>query len=245
MLFQLNENCEFLWRICKAVYLNANIAGINGDRDKKESMINDAIELGAKAVRTNSNSSEAHKWYAIVVGSRGEFLGIKDKILDGFEFKRHVDIAAELSPQDHTIQHLLGRYETDIIPHLQIARILFCQFFLDRFCFEVAELSWWERKMASTLFAEPPVATMEEANEHFRRAESIKPEGWKENRLFLSKTFIKMQEYKEAAKWLKKAAELPVANADDKEAHDDVLNLLEEYEHYADPTENDNVIVAD
>ncbi len=58
--------------------------------------------------------------------------------MDGFEFKRHVDRAASLAPHDHTIQHLLGR-----------------------FCFEVAELSWWERKMAGTLFAEPPMATME------------------------------------------------------------------------------------
>ena len=36
-------------------------------------------------------------------------LGIKEKILDGFEFKKHIDRAAELSPQDHTIRHLLGR----------------------------------------------------------------------------------------------------------------------------------------
>ncbi len=72
------------------------------------------------------------------MGSRGEFVSIKEKIEDGFEFKQHVDIAAQLAPADHTIQHLLGR-----------------------FCFEVAGLSWWERKMASTLFAEPPMATME------------------------------------------------------------------------------------
>ena len=36
-----------------------------------------------------------------------------------------------------------------------------------RFCYEVAELSWWERKMAATLFADPPQATMEEARDHF------------------------------------------------------------------------------
>ena len=57
----------------------------------------------------DETSSEAHKWFAIVLGSRGEYLGIKEKILDGFEFKRHIDRAAELAPQDHTIRHLLGR----------------------------------------------------------------------------------------------------------------------------------------
>ena len=62
-----------------------------------------------------------------------------------------------------------------------------------RFCYEVAELSWWERKMAATLFADPPVATMEEAREHFVAAETLKPDGWIENRQFLAKCNINLQ----------------------------------------------------
>ena len=61
-------------------------------------------------VSCDETSSEAHKWFAIVLGSRGEYLGIKEKILDGFEFKKHIDRASELAPQDHTIRHLLGRW---------------------------------------------------------------------------------------------------------------------------------------
>ncbi len=52
------------------------------------------------------------------MGSRGEFVGIKEKILDGFEFKKHVDRAAELSPNDHTIQHLLGRCDLETLHFL-------------------------------------------------------------------------------------------------------------------------------
>ena len=48
--------------------------------------------------------------FAIALGSRGEFQGVKEKILDGFEFKKHIDIAAELNPADHITQHLLGRF---------------------------------------------------------------------------------------------------------------------------------------
>ena len=65
---------------------------------------------GTKALDIDDHNAEAHKWFAIVIGSRGEYLGIKEKILDGFEFKKHIDRASELSPQDHTIRHLLGRY---------------------------------------------------------------------------------------------------------------------------------------
>ena len=35
---------------------------------------------------------------------------MKEKILDGFEFKKHIDTAAELNPGDHITHHLLGRF---------------------------------------------------------------------------------------------------------------------------------------
>ena len=35
---------------------------------------------------------------------------MKEKILDGFEFKNHIDKAAELNPGDHITHHLLGRF---------------------------------------------------------------------------------------------------------------------------------------
>ena len=188
---QLGGNCQHLWRHCKAVYFASTSAGLQGDNARKKTLIDEAVTLGEKAVAADESNAEAHKWYAIAVGSRGEFVGVKEKILDGFEFKRHVSRAAELAPKDHTVQHLLGR-----------------------FCFEVAELSWWERKMAATLFAEPPTATLEEAEEHFLAAERLKPEGWKENRHFLAKTLIKMQNIEEGVRWLEKADSLPVRNPD-------------------------------
>ena len=44
--------------------------------------------------------------------------------------------------------------------------------------------------MASTLFASPPSASLPEAITHFLQAEKLKPDGWKENRLFIAKCFI-------------------------------------------------------
>jgi len=201
-------NAEFLWRLCKATYLVAVRCG--DDATLKQEMINSAVAVGAEAVAADDASSEGHKWYAIAVGVRGEFLGIKEKILDGFEFKRHIDRASELAPTDHTVQHLLGR-----------------------FCYEVAELSWWERKMAATLFADPPKATMEEARDHFLAAEELKgPDGWKENRQFLAKTYIHLKDYTTALEWLDRANEVPVRNPDDQQAQDDVNELLKIYESY-------------
>lgn len=206
---EFQGNGEFLWRLCKAIYLKSIAAGLAGDNNLKKNLIQEAVNYGEAAIVSNEASSEAHKWYAIVVGCRGEFVGIKEKILDGYEFKKHVDRAAELSPTDHTIQHLLGR-----------------------FCYEVAELSWWERKTASALFAEPPSASMEEARDHFLEAERLKPQGWKENRQFLAKSLIKIGDIAQAVTWLEKADELPIRNPDDQQAQDDISQLLQQYQSH-------------
>jgi len=105
----LCDNGEFLWRLCKSTYLMAVALGLKGDQAQKQELIFRAVDHGERAIQKDEHSSEAHKWYAIALGSRGEYLGIKEKILDGFEFKKHIDKASELAPQDHTIQHLLGR----------------------------------------------------------------------------------------------------------------------------------------
>jgi len=203
---ELNQNGEFLWRLCKAVYLSAINLGVRGDASGKRALIDEAVKLGKKAVDFNCNSSEGHKWYAIVVGSRSEYVGTKEKIEDGYEFKRHIDRAAELAPHDHTIQHLLGR-----------------------FCYEVAALSWWEKKMAATLFAEVPTTSMDEAREHFANAERLKPDGWKENRQFLAKSLVQLGEVEEAVVWLERAAAMPVKNPDDEIAQEDIEKMLSQY----------------
>ena len=82
----------------------SNFFFLSGDSAKKQSLIFEAVDYGLKAIEIDEFNSEAHKWYAIVIGSRGEYLGIKEKILDGYEFKKHIDRASELSPQDHTIR---------------------------------------------------------------------------------------------------------------------------------------------
>jgi len=211
-LAEYNNNPSFLWRLCKAQYLNAVLAGQDGAKDIKKDLIFEAVQSGERALDIDKNNSEAHKWYAISLGSRGEFQGVKEKILDGFEFKKHIDAAAELNPGDHITQHLLGR-----------------------FCYEVCQLSWIERKMASTLFASPPSATLPEAIQHFLQAEKLKPDGWKENRLFIAKCFIGQGEYNQAVIWLDKADSIPSASADDKESQKEIDELLSKYSSYRCP----------
>jgi hypothetical protein len=79
---------------------------------------------------------------------------------------------------------------------------------------QVATLSWIERKLAGTLFAEPPTATYPEAVEHCLKAESLSPMPWKENRLLLAKCHINQGKYADAVSWLRLASQVPVVTPD-------------------------------
>jgi len=209
------RNPNLLWRLCKAQYLCSVLENQDDNKEAQHKLIMDAIKSGEEALALDTNNSEAHKWFAIALGSRGEFGGVKEKILDGFEFKKHIDLAAELNPRDHITQHLQGR-----------------------FCYEVSQLSWIERKMAATLFAAPPTASLPEAVQHFLQAEKLKPEGWKENRLFLAKCYIGLGDYPTAVAWLDRADAIPMAMPDvregvkDKLSQKEVEDLLSRYSSY-------------
>jgi len=215
------NNPSLMWRLCKAQYLCSVLANQDGDKEEQKKLILKAVEAGETALALDSKNSEAHKWFAIALGSRGEFGGVKEKIMDGFEFKKHIDKAAELNPRDHVTQHLLGR-----------------------FCYEVSQLSWMERKMASTLFAAPPTASLPEAVQHFLQAERLKPEGWKENRLFLAKCQIGLNDYSGAVSWLDKANTIPMAGphvregVKDKLSQKEVDEMLSKYGRYRSEVQN-------
>ena len=69
-----------------------------------------AVAYAERAMKLDDNSADAHKWYAITQGSRGQFLKISERIQNGFIFKTHIDRAVELNPNDSTLHHLLGRF---------------------------------------------------------------------------------------------------------------------------------------
>ena len=51
----------------------------------------------------------------------------------------------------------------------------------------------------------------------FTQAEKLKPEGWKENRLFLAKCYIGLGDYPTAVAWLDRADAIPMAMPDVRE----------------------------
>ncbi|RLU27163.1 hypothetical protein DMN91_000962 [Ooceraea biroi] len=138
-----------------------------------------------------------------------DFLPIAEKIQNGYRFKEHVINALEIDPNDADLHHLLGRFR-----------------------YEVANLGWIERKVAATLFSEPPSASYEDAIESFQSAEKFSTEANLENQLFLSKCYIALSKYELACDWLEKICDSSVINKNDEKIQNDARQLFNKYSGY-------------
>ena len=74
-----------------------------------------AVEYGKRALAADNNNAEAHKWMAISLGSTVEYLGVSEKIQNGFVFKEHIDFAISINPTDPLLHHLLGRFCYEVL----------------------------------------------------------------------------------------------------------------------------------
>ncbi|KAJ7379824.1 Regulator of microtubule dynamics [Desmophyllum pertusum] len=225
-----NSNTEDKHKIHRL--LQECLQGKSGDADGKKTLLYEGIVEAEKAIELDKNSSSAHKWYAIILGSTTDYESLQNQILLGFKYKEHIKQAIELKRDDASNYHLLGRW-----------------------CFEIAMLSWWQRKAASAFVAEPPTSSIEEALENFLKAEEVEPGFWLSNSYWIGKgnvarislvflyyrpspaeysgsVFFTSQCYKQngdvakATEWLKKAISLPVSSDDDKESQEKAQQLL-------------------
>ncbi|XP_022334063.2 regulator of microtubule dynamics protein 2-like [Crassostrea virginica] len=201
--FQFENDVEYCWRLAKSTYQVSQIEGSRGELEKKKQLVYASKDLSQKAVALDEQCSNAHKWFAITLGSLGEYESTQEKIKNGYIFKEHIERAIQLDPTDPSNHHLLGRW-----------------------CYGVYMLSWIERKAAATLFATPPTSTAEEALSHFLEADSLKPGKWKENLLYIAKCYYQMSKYKEMTEWVDKAAAVPVISQDDKTAEEEIQSLM-------------------
>ncbi|CAH0549785.1 unnamed protein product [Brassicogethes aeneus] len=199
-------NAELLWRIGKCHY---KLLEKSEDKEFIQQQLKKGLDACTKALELAPDSGDAHKWTAILIGARSDYVPMKERIADSHLFKLHVDMALRHLPNDSTLHHMLGR-----------------------FSYEVAGLKWYERKVASTLFATPPNATFEEALEHFMECEKLSNHDWKENKLFVAKCKVAQGEYKEAVTWLDEAKACKQGDCMDDKIDKEVNALLAKYNSY-------------
>ena len=86
---------------------------------------------------------------------------------------------------------------------------------MGRWHYNIADLAWYERTIASTIYATPPKGSFDEAIIYFKQAIDANPEDIR-HYLWLAKSYYQKSMYKEAKMTLEKAMKLKVKNDSDK-----------------------------
>ncbi|XP_063348042.1 regulator of microtubule dynamics protein 2 [Pelmatolapia mariae] len=196
---EFGQNSTFLWRLTRAY---CDVHDISLTLEEKKTYAETGKKVGEEAVSLNPTCAESHQWYAIMCGIMAEYDTIQNKIKNGYVFKDHLDKAIELKPQDPLSYYLLGRW-----------------------CYAVSQLSWIERKVASTLFGEPPSATIEDALKNFLKVEELHPAYSKLNYVFLAKCYKDLGQCEKAKKMCQAACSMSAESKENEEAQKE-LSLL-------------------
>ncbi|XP_068582528.1 regulator of microtubule dynamics protein 2 isoform X1 [Cebidichthys violaceus] len=196
---EFGQNSTFLWRLIRAY---CDVHDVSCTLEEKKTHAETGKKVGEEAVSLNPTCAESHQWYAIMCGIMAEYDTVQNKIKNGYIFKDHLDKAIELKPQDPMSYYLLGRW-----------------------CYAVAQLSWIERRVAATLFGEPPSATVEDALKNFQKVEEIQPGYSKNNYVFLAKCYKDLGQRDKARKMCEAASSMNTVTKEDEEAQKE-LDLL-------------------
>lgn len=195
------DNYDLLWRVARAKHQVAMEPGT--PLSERSSLLKSAVHDVEKSKAFVRDDPALYRWCGIILGDYTAFQGSKEAIASAFEVRSCFAQALTLDPYDASAHHLMGRWALSI-----------------------ATMNPWTRWLASSLYAEPPKATLEEALACFERAEAISPGFWVANTYCLAKTAHLMGNKALAVKWATTALRLPVLNSDDKDNHKLAYELL-------------------
>ncbi|XP_055316040.1 regulator of microtubule dynamics protein 1-like isoform X2 [Sitodiplosis mosellana] len=196
--FPNQSDANILWREARALF---KLSGTN--KAKKEESIREGYELIQKALELDENNYACHKWMAVLLDAKSELDGIKVRVGQLANVKKHMQKAVDLNSEDPTNWHLLGN-----------------------FAFGLADMPWYQRKIVSAIFATPPTGTYEEALDYFLKAEEKKANFYSMNLLFIGKCYYNMKNNEKAKEFITRAANVQVVNEDDKKCKEEATALL-------------------
>ncbi|XP_022193849.2 regulator of microtubule dynamics protein 1 [Nilaparvata lugens] len=199
--FKHEDDVEILWRLARALYKLSCEKDVK--KTEKEKLVREAYNFLERALELDVNHFAVHKWMSVLLDARSELDGIKVRISNLEKVKQHMLEAVKLNPKDATTFYMLGSW-----------------------CFQIANMPWYQKQIASTIFAKPPESSFEEALEYFRKAEEIQPNFYNQNLFMLGQTYMKLGDKDEAKRFLTQAVNYKVTTEDDRKAKMDAENLL-------------------
>jgi tetratricopeptide (TPR) repeat protein len=194
------NNPEILWKIARAYFDFADQQPDNPEVQKAN--VYPGFEYAKKCVELAPNVAGGHQYYSILIGRIGEIEGTKQKITNSYAVREHTEKAIALDPKNDSNYHVMGRWH-----------------------FALADLSWAERQIASLIYATPPKASFEEAEQFFRKAHELKPNDIR-HLLWLGKTQIALRKKDAARKSLQQAMSIPAQSDAEKAMQKEAAELI-------------------
>ena len=193
------EDVEILWRLARGYF---DLADQTSDESVKKNNIDKGLPYAKLALDIDPSSAKANHWYAVMIGQKGVLEGTKQKILNSYEVKKYCLKAIEIDPSYDGSLHVMGRWH-----------------------YNVADLSWIERTIASAVYATPPKGSFEEAINYFKRAMDANTTDIR-HYLWLGKSYYSNGQKSEAKEVLSQAMTLNVNTDSDKILKSRVQELL-------------------
>lgn len=127
-----------------------------------------------------------YKWLAIITDAKYGLDGLVAKIKMYDTIKTQLEKAVELDPNDMATLYILGKW-----------------------CYEMSKLTWFQRCIAKTFYAEPPRSTYQEAYGYLTRAAELQNSDYYIPVFYvLGKTCLKMKQFFRARYYLNVARTL-------------------------------------
>jgi len=176
-----DSNAELMWRISRAYF---NQAEQESNAEKKNELFYISYDYSKQALFLDSSIAKANHYYAVLHGQIGLIEGTKQKIINAYDVLKYGKIAITLDPTYDNTYHLLGRLN-----------------------FELANLSWFERNIASLIYETPPAGSFNEAIDYFLEAIKLNPNDTR-HWLWLSKSYLALNQHDQAKASLLKTISL-------------------------------------
>ncbi|CAD5223707.1 unnamed protein product [Bursaphelenchus okinawaensis] len=190
------DDVELLWRMARACHALGYKYG------KNKELVQEGHAYATKAYTLSDKTDfEVIHWMAALSGSMTEFVGARERIKEGNNFKKYIEEALAIRPHDANVLYMRARLR-----------------------FNIANLTWVERKAAAALSSDPPKATVEEAIEDFLAVDQYRP-NWPENLFHLAEAYVSKGDKLAAKNVLLRMSEITPADEGDQRFLDEAKKL--------------------
>uniref|UniRef100_H3DPD9 Regulator of microtubule dynamics protein 3 n=1 Tax=Tetraodon nigroviridis TaxID=99883 RepID=H3DPD9_TETNG len=179
---QYGDSREFLWRLARAY---CDVYKCTENKQEKKMYALQGLEEAELALKKNNLNAECHKWFALLAGLTSQNESMHSKLKSSSILKGHVERSLTLRDDDPMCFYLLGRW-----------------------CYEVANLDWLEKKTAAAVYQQPPTSSLSDALENFLKAEELNPGVSKTVRLCIAKCHKDLGNLSEARNWTELALKM-------------------------------------